>query len=653
MNKTIAIEEISKLKILPAFENNNIPICLFSSNDYAPFCGVLVTSIIANSKDENNYDILIFERNITLENKRLFYSLIENKNNFSIRFFNMTTISKSLTVSTHSHFALEGSLKLYLLTEMFSKYDKFVAVDSDLVFNKDVADLYAVDLEGYYMAAVDDVIMKQLVTDKHLSGGAGNSPKIPAGEYIKEYLGMQSSDVYYNTGVIVLNLKLCREHNVYEKVIEKLNTKDYWFIEQDVLNEVCFERTKKLDLRWNVLSGNNGLQRIKEILTDELYEEFILSLDDYYVMHFAGNHKPWFEPTLNYADRFFKYARISPWYEQIIFNMNSKYSIRVAQNTVNKHVNIQHGVKSKQKRKISKHFIDVLFPPYTKRREELDTVNTRKKDKRLTAERKAIKKRVKYMYQCRNKPNSEYYENYQSLKSLKNIHQGKRCFIIGNGPSLKVEDLNLLKNEITFGMNSVYKAFDLTDWRPTYYVTNDIMLDYKMAVPASVRKENLLECLSQYSFNTCLISSSKYNNEIKEAYNGKLIFLPTEDYLYQLRQPRFPDVPRNCEKKCLAFGTTAFLIYQLAVYMGFEEIYFVGTDCNYSSAQQSHFYDNSSEDDLLYKDKKIAKGLETALLRGFCAINRDLKKSGVKVYNATRGGNLEIFPRVDFDSMFK
>ena len=59
------------------------------------------------------------------------------------------------------------------------------------------------------------------------------------------------------------------------------------------------------------------------------------------------------------------------------------------------------------------------------------------------------------------------------LKKYKNIHKGQRCFIIGTGPSLSVEDLEKLKGEITFGSNRIFEIYSQTDWRPTYYMNQD------------------------------------------------------------------------------------------------------------------------------------------------------------------------------------
>ena len=66
--------------------------------------------------------------------------------------------------------------------------------------------------------------------------------------------------------------------------------------------------------------------------------------------------------------------------------------------------------------------------------------------------------------------------NDRKVAGLKDIHKGQRCFIVGNGPSLKIEDLDLLKDEITFACNKIFLAFTETEWRPTYYSVLDILV---------------------------------------------------------------------------------------------------------------------------------------------------------------------------------
>ena len=69
-------------------------------------------------------------------------------------------------------------------------------------------------------------------------------------------------------------------------------------------------------------------------------------------------------------------------------------------------------------------------------------------------------------------------ESIHRLRKYKDIHRGERCFIIGNGPSLKQLDLTLLKNEYTFGMNRIYMAFEEMGFSTSYYVCmNDLVVE--------------------------------------------------------------------------------------------------------------------------------------------------------------------------------
>ena len=137
-----------------------------------------------------------------------------------------------------------------------------------------------------------------------------------------------------------------------------------------------------------------------------------------------------------------------------------------------------------------------------------------------------------------------------------------------------------------------------------------------------------------------------------EACKGELTFLPTQDYLYQILQPEFPKFCKNSSKRCQAFGTTIYLIFQLARYMGFSEIYMLGTDCSYTGTDNKFHAYNDSNDAILYGNARRSASLERALFRGFNAIALYCQHDkSIKVYNATRGGKLELFPRVDLDEL--
>ena len=106
-------------------------------------------------------------------------------------------------------------------------------------------------------------------------------------------------------------------------------------------------------------------------------------------------------------------------------------------------------------------------------------------------------------------------------------------------------------------------------------------------------------------------------------------------------------------------GTVTGFFIQMAVYMGFKNIYLIGVDHNFSRMTdkngnlivdnnvKDHFGNQKNSDENTKGIYNIDYATQTYIdLKRFC------DKKGVKVFNATRGGKLEVYPRVDFDSLF-
>ena len=232
----------------------------------------------------------------------------------------------------------------------------------------------------------------------------------------------------------------------------------------------------------------------------------------------------------------------------------------------------------------------------------------------------------------------------QKLKKLKNTKIGKRCFIVGNGPSLCMEDLEKLKNEDTFAVNRIYKIFNQTDWRPTFYCSQDTkILD---EIEKDIHKI-LNECEGVF-----LNSYVKVNKKQKlKADNLYYFYLDTERYYPNL--PKFSD---DVTKQIYEGFTVAYANIQLAVYMGYSEIYIIGTDNNYSI--------NRKQDGSLEKrdvKSNYMEGIEGQMYYppqlenttlAFRKANLLCRERGIIIKNASRGGALEEFERVKFDDLF-
>ncbi|MCM1174223.1 MAG: DUF115 domain-containing protein [Blautia sp.] len=237
------------------------------------------------------------------------------------------------------------------------------------------------------------------------------------------------------------------------------------------------------------------------------------------------------------------------------------------------------------------------------------------------------------IYDCSDK--IEAYHN-TAIERFHNIHKGKRCFIIATGPSLRIEDLNLLKREgeLCISMNSIYHAFVETDWRPDYYM----VFDY--------RELNAIKgIIDEWSIKANFVSN---DSDVfwREEHNEN-VYCYHQTYNYQF--DRLPEFSEDISRKCYMGGTVTYACLQLAVYMGFKEVYLLGVDFTNGSkkmnASHSHFYKEKNTGHNLAYIKQVFLAYQSA--KWYADLH------GIKIYNATRGGELEIFPRIDFDSLFK
>lgn len=155
------------------------------------------------------------------------------------------------------------------------------------------------------------------------------------------------------------------------------------------------------------------------------------------------------------------------------------------------------------------------------------------------------------------------------IAGFRNKHQGERCFIIGNGPSLKKTDFHLLRNEITIGVNGIFYMFDDIGFTPTYYVVEDNhVVDDNL--------ERIVALPSRAKF-----FPGKYQQAIGRASNH--YYLPTDWEFYFKSTPNFekPRFSRELSEVAYVGQTVTYLNLQLAHYMGFSEVYLIGVDFNY------------------------------------------------------------------------
>jgi len=259
------------------------------------------------------------------------------------------------------------------------------------------------------------------------------------------------------------------------------------------------------------------------------------------------------------------------------------------------------------------------------------------------------------------------YKNFLKYKDLvaknvelKDIHKGKRCFILGSGPSIKKEDLKPLKNEIVFALNNFYvhEDFDtiMSGDKPKYYMTAPIH-------PPQTENEwkDWFSDMEKYvpKNTTMLLGLSNYKQNIKYLLDKYGLFKNHKIYWYYAGvnykalhfKRKWMDITN------LIYTGEAVSIYALifAIYMGFKEIYLLGMDHDYflyDSEKEMRMYSSA-----IHQNNEFQRTFgDTFYIQEFLRQYNIFNKYKIfadnypenKIYNASNGGILKIFPRVEF-----
>lgn len=231
------------------------------------------------------------------------------------------------------------------------------------------------------------------------------------------------------------------------------------------------------------------------------------------------------------------------------------------------------------------------------------------------------------------------------LKSLKGIYAGKRCFIIGNGPSLCTADLELLKEEYTFAVNRIYDIFDQTDWRPAFYVAVD-----------QVFLKNNYQKLAEYDLGHMFLNVPEKARLDYPIQKMTRIISANECYFDAFHRPynMWSDcVSSDVSHYLYVGGTVVFAAIQLALYMGFSEIYLLGVDFSYRITRdaEGNVYEDESVKDHFSDSKSYCELNYETVLHVFKRSKEYCDTHGVVIKNATRGGKLEVFERTSLENI--
>lgn len=227
-------------------------------------------------------------------------------------------------------------------------------------------------------------------------------------------------------------------------------------------------------------------------------------------------------------------------------------------------------------------------------------------------------------------------ETLQALPKFHNIHRGKRCFILGNGPSLAKTDLSRLEDEYTLGLNRIYLAFPEMGFETSYYLSvNDLVIEQCAQDIQQLRMPRFV------------------------AWRAHQWLQPQENLFFLYSTYTGPKFARDITGRLWEGATVTFMALQVAYYLGFETVILIGVDHNFATQGKPNTTVVSQGDDPNhFHPGYFGKGfrwqlpdLETSE-RAYRIARQAYAADGRQVLDATIGGKLTVFPKVEYDSLF-
>ncbi len=300
--------------LVPAFDDKSAVAVMMATNDnYAPYCAVMLQSIISNAASGRKYDIVIAASDLSEYNNDMISAMATP--NVSVRIIDIKNYVGDADLNAVNASAKFGAERYYryFIPEIFANYDKVLYLDADMVANRDIAELYDTNIGDNWWGVTYDKGVATVCSTPYESWGTTT-----VAAHLKNVLKMDSVYDYFQTGVMIWNIKRCRADKVTAKCLDKLQEiKQLLFLSQDVMNAVANgKHVFWLSPYWNV--AWNPKYDWGDYSVTESYKTAVWWTGRAYILHYCGNSRPWNQPQNDYAEYFWKYARQTPYYEKIL-----------------------------------------------------------------------------------------------------------------------------------------------------------------------------------------------------------------------------------------------------------------------------------------------------------------------------------------------
>ncbi|WP_148122969.1 glycosyltransferase family 8 protein, partial [Campylobacter sp. BCW_4322] len=301
----------------------NIPIVFSVDSNYIGALRVAIGSLVSNL-NSSKYCI-IYILHTELKSKTIIKFLNSCRfHNAKIIFLNIKSLVEKFTnkykvkLYGTGHFTISMYYR-FLIPFIFKKYKKVIYLDCDIIVKNDINDLYNVNIQDNYIGAIRDIVVENIKLKINCEYSV----------FINKILKIED-EKYFNSGVLIFNIDKCNQNKFVDNCFKSLSLleNNLYCPDQDVLNYVCKNKVYYISFKWNFMWNiESVVEKYKEVYLDKrIICDFESSKKNPYIIHYCDYFKPWSHPYLPYADCWWKYARETPFYEEILFDNISKFN---------------------------------------------------------------------------------------------------------------------------------------------------------------------------------------------------------------------------------------------------------------------------------------------------------------------------------------
>lgn len=271
-------------------KDNIIPIIFTCDDKYIPFLAVSLESLETNASRQYKYDIkILHSNNVSEENQNIIRNKYNNKI-FKISFEDISSYVELIASKMHTRdYYSKATYYRLFIPNLYKHYDKVLYLDSDIVVQGDISELYNTDLGNNFVGAIPDEFVQCTplawdYVEKHVPLGKGNHTK------------------YFNAGILLMNCKRLREIDFEGKFIDLLGKVKFQVAQdQDYLNCICRGKVRLINSVWN----------------KQPFPSATIKERDIKIFHYNLDSKPWKKDGVLYEDYFWNYAKSSGYLKDI------------------------------------------------------------------------------------------------------------------------------------------------------------------------------------------------------------------------------------------------------------------------------------------------------------------------------------------------